>query len=73
MKVKEIYDHFKDHPKPIIAAAAAIGVYPSTIKAWEKKGVVPKQWAHMIKDVLKIDLGKDDYEPGNDAEKTKSN
>jgi DNA-binding transcriptional MerR regulator len=54
MKVKEILKKFKDEKKPIVSAAAFLGVHPETIKFWEKKGgYVPEQWAALYREKTK--------------------
>lgn len=63
MKVTALLNHFKNDRLPVVSAAAAIGVYPSTIKDWEKKkkGIIPEAKAYMISGKLGIDLGSEDY------------
>lgn len=45
MKVKELLNYFRG-PKPIVEAAAFLGLHPATIKNWEeaKDGIVPMHW-----------------------------
>lgn len=57
MKVTELLDYFTGQ-KPIVEAAAFLGLHPSTIKNWKvKDGLVPLQWEALF--IKKINEGKE--------------
>jgi hypothetical protein len=53
MKVSELLEYFKNEVKPIVSAAACLGVHPMTIKIWEQSGNVPRQWAALFNQKIK--------------------
>ncbi len=54
MKVEMLLNHFKDHRKPRVAAAACLGIHPATIRRWEETGGdVPEQWVALFKEKTK--------------------
>jgi len=45
MEYKELIKHFESEHKPLVSAAAYLGLHPETVRAWKRTGVVPRQWA----------------------------
>jgi len=48
MEYNELIKYFESERKPLVSAAAYLGLHPETVRAWQRTGVVPRQWAALF-------------------------